>query len=359
MKRVVVAMSGGVDSSVAAALMQRAGHEVLGVTMTLASSGESPTPAARGCCSVWDVHDAEKVCWRLGLRHYVFNLREEFQRDVVGNFLEEYARGRTPNPCARCNTHIKFEAFLEQARMLGADWIVTGHYARLRRDPGTGRVRLLRGRDVHKDQSYVLAGLRPDQLALSRFPVGELVKEQVRELARELGLGVAEKPESQDLCFVPDGDTAGFLRRHLGEGRPGPIQDREGRVLGTHPGLQYFTVGQRKGLGLSTPRPVYVLELDTARNTLVVGGADEVLERSLEVEEVRWLAPGPVPRARVQVRSTSRGDLAGLVDLGGGRVRVDFDRPQRALTPGQAAVFYRRDEVLGAGILHRVLRPGS
>lgn len=355
MKRVMVAMSGGVDSSVAAALVQRAGHEVVGVTMTLAPSDTGPTPAARGCCSVWDVNDAEKVCWRLGIRHYVFNLREEFERHVIGNFLEEYARGRTPNPCARCNSHIKFDHFLERSRMLGADWIVTGHYARLRRDRASGRVRLLRGRDPRKDQSYVLAGLRPEQLELARFPIGEMPKERVREVARELGLGVADKPESQDLCFVPDGDTVGFLRRHLGEGRPGPILDSQGRELGVHPGLQYFTVGQRKGLGIVGRQPRYVLELDVVQNALVVGVVEEVLEREMEVEDVNWLAE-PMGRARVQYRSTSRGELATLEPLGERAVRVRFDRPQRALSPGQGAVFYRRDEVLGGGLIARTGR---
>lgn len=357
MSRVMVAMSGGVDSSVAAALMQQAGHEVLGVTMTLSPSDTRPTPAARGCCSVWDVNDAEKVAWKLGIRHYVFNLRDEFEKHVIGNFLEEYARGRTPNPCSRCNSHIKFDHFLDRARMLGADFIVTGHYARLRRDAGTGRMRLLRGRDRRKDQSYVLAGLRQEQLQHVRFPVGEHTKERIREIARDLGLGVADKAESQDLCFVPDGDTAGFLRRHLGEGTPGPILDADGRELGRHHGLQYYTVGQRKGLGIQTATPRYVVQLDVRQNAVVVGEADQVLEREMVVSDVNWLAQ-PTGRARVQYRSTSPGDLATLTPGDEGLV-VRFDRPQRALTPGQNAVFYRRDEVLGGGVIEVTRRRKS
>ncbi len=357
MSRVLVAMSGGVDSSVAAALMQREGHEVIGATMTLAPSHAEPTPAARGCCSLWDVHDAEKVCWRLGIPHYVFNLREEFARHVIGDFLEEYACGRTPNPCSRCNSLIKFDAFLERARMLGAEQIVTGHHARLRLDRGSGRTRLLRGRDARKDQSYFLAGLRPYQLAAARFPIGEFSKERVRQIARELGLGVADKTESQDLCFVPDGDAARFLRRHLGPGRPGPIVDQRGALLGTHPGLQYFTVGQRKGLGVFGPRPLYALELDGARNTLLVGEAEGLLHREMDVGEVNWLVDEPARRARVQFRSASSGGLATLSRLDDCGVRVRFDGHQRALCPGQAAVFYRRDEVLGGGMIARVERP--
>lgn len=346
----MVAMSGGVDSSVAAALMCRAGHEVIGVTMTLASTS---APGARGCCSVWDVKDAEKVAWKLGIPHYVFNLREEFGRQVVGDFLEEYARGRTPNPCRRCNVYIKFDQFRARAGELGAERIVTGHHARIRREPETGRARLLRGRDPRKDQSYVLAGLSQEQLAGSLFPVGELQKERVRALARELGLGVADKAESQDLCFIPDGDTAGFLARSLPEAAPGPILDLRGVEVGQHRGLPFYTVGQRRGLGLSGGEARFVLRLDVQQNAVVVGPDEALREREMLVEEVRWLAPAPPERARIQVRSTSRGGLGRIEAFPGGRARVRFDQAQRALAPGQAAVFYRRDEVLGGGIIER------
>ncbi|MEW6282875.1 MAG: tRNA 2-thiouridine(34) synthase MnmA [Candidatus Eremiobacterota bacterium] len=347
MSRVVVAMSGGVDSSVAAALMQRQGHEVIGVTMTLAPAEEQP-PVARGCCSVWDVTDAEKVAWKLGIPHYVFNLRNEFEQHVIRDFVEEYGRGRTPNPCRRCNQHIKFDHLLERARALGASAVVTGHYARLRAGPN-GRIRLLRGKDPRKDQSYVLASLTQSQLRGVRFPIGELTKVEVRQLARELGLGVADKAESMDLCFIPDGDTSGFLSRRLAP-RPGPIRDPEGHVLGRHQGLSRYTVGQRKGLGVSGTEPRYVLALNVVDNSLVVGDGELLLDREMVVEELNWIAPEPPERARVQVRSSSPGGMA-RVQVHEGQARVRFDRPQRALTPGQAAVFYRRHDVLGGGTI--------
>lgn len=342
MGRVAVALSGGVDSAVAAALIQRQGHEVLGVTMVLMPSDSGPTCAA--------VRDAAAVCRRLGIAHHLVDFRQEFARSVVGHFLGEYARGRTPNPCARCNARIKFGLLLEHARALGAEALVTGHHARLRRDPVSGRVRLLRGRDPRKDQSYFLACLTPQQLALARFPVGEMDKVRVRELARAWGLEVADRADSQDLCFVPGGDTAGFLEEHLG-GTPGAILDEQGRVLGAHRGLHRFTVGQRRGLGLRTDRPVYALSLDAARNCLVVGPGEHLLEREMELEEVHWLVDQPVGRARVQYRSTRRGEPATLESTGTGRLTVRFERPQRGLAPGQLAVFYRRDEVLGQGTI--------
>lgn len=351
MSRVVVAMSGGVDSSVAAALMQQAGHEVIGVTMTLSPSESREAPAGRGCCSVWDVTDAEKVAWKLGIRHYVFNLRREFQQHVIDDFLAEYRRGRTPNPCRRCNQHIKFDHLLARARSLGAEAVVTGHYARRRTDPETGLVRLLRGKDRRKDQSYVLASLTQEQLRSIRFPIGEHSKERVRDMARELGLGVADKKESMDLCFIPDGDTSGFLNRHLPSQEPGPIYDSSGKKLGEHAGLSSYTVGQRKGLGIHGTSPRYVLALKVVDNSLVVGSREELLEKEMLVDEVNWVVPGAHHRARVQYRSTPPGAMASL-ERGAEAVRVRFDRAQPALSPGQAAVFYYRNEVLGGGSIH-------
>jgi len=353
MSRVMVAMSGGVDSSVAAALMLAEGHEVLGVTM-IAVSPSDAHPDDPGPPPTEQVREARRVCRLLGIPHHVLDLREEFAREVIGDFLEESRRGRTPNPCGRCNSRIKFGVLLERVRALGAQTLVTGHYARLRTDPASGRLRLLRGRDPQKDQSYFLARLRKDQLAQVRFPIGQFPKQRVREMARELGLPVAEKADSQDLCFIPDGGTADFLRRGLGQGTPGPILDRAGRLLGTHAGLELFTVGQRRGLGVCGSERLYVLEVDPERNALVLGQAQDLLHRGMEVEEVNWFLDQPPPRARVQFRSTSRGELAALTILPGGRVQVRFDRPQRALCPGQWAVFYRRDEVAGAGVIARI-----
>ncbi len=356
-RRVLVAMSGGVDSSVAAALMLQEGYDVIGVTMTLSPSESqgltasgAPAPASRGCCSVWDVTDAEKVAWKLGIPHYVFNLRSEFEKHVIDDFVAEYARGRTPNPCRRCNQHIKFDHLLERARDLGAEAVVTGHYARLRRH-AQGYVRLLRGRDERKDQSYVLASLRQEQLEWIRFPVGELTKDEVRDVARRLELGVADKAESMDLCFIPDRDTAGFLAGRLENVQPGEIRDTGGQIVGQHRGLPFYTVGQRKGLGLTTTSPRYVLELDVVNNRMVVGEQAELLERSMIVDELSWVVPTRHARARVQFRAHSGGAPAALELQGPDRLAVRFDQPQKALTPGQAAVFYRRGEVLGGGTI--------
>ncbi|MGE0488533.1 MAG: tRNA 2-thiouridine(34) synthase MnmA [Vulcanimicrobiota bacterium] len=353
MSRVVVAMSGGVDSSVAAALMKKAGHEVIGVTMTLSPSESQAAPSGRGCCSVWDVTDAEKVAWKLDIPHYVFNLRQEFQKHVIDDFVEEYRQGRTPNPCRRCNQHIKFDHLLERARELGADRVITGHYARIRK--AADRCRLLRGKDRKKDQSYVLASLTQEQLRHIEFPLGGYTKAEIRQLARDLELGVADKKESMDLCFIPDGDTAGFLSKQLGQTEPGAIVDSSGKPLGEHRGLPYYTVGQRKGLGIHSDRPRYVLALNVVDNTLVVGDSEELLEGEMVVDELNWIAPAPPARARVQYRSTHPGDLANL-ESDVGFVRVLFDRAQRALSPGQAAVFYFRNEVLGGGTIAAVGR---
>lgn len=351
LKRVVVAMSGGVDSSVAAALMHQQGYEVIGITMTLSPQETQAAPAGRGCCSVWDVNDAEKVAWKLGIRHYSFNLREEFQQHVIDDFVQEYARGRTPNPCRRCNQHIKFDHLMRRAQELGAEKVVTGHYARIVHDEAAGVHRLLRGRDPKKDQSYVLASLTQEQLAHTWFPIGELEKSEVRRLAEELGLtSVAHKAESQDLCFIPDGDTAGYLRQHLPQAeRKGQIVERDGTPLGEHQGLAYYTVGQRKGLGIATGKPRYVLELRVASNQLVVGDEEELLQSHMVVDELNWLQARP-SRAYVKFRHQTPGAEAALEGRGES-VRVDFDTPQKALTPGQVAVFYHGDEVLGGGTI--------
>lgn len=358
MTRVVVAMSGGVDSSVAAALMKQAGHEVIGVTMSLAPNDKSSAHKGRGCCSVWDVTDAEKVAWKLDIPHYVFNLREEFERFVISDFVSEYEKGRTPNPCRRCNQHIKFDHLLARAEALDAEAVVTGHYARIEKHPSEDRFRLLRGHDLAKDQSYVLASLTQKQLSRIQFPVGLYGKAEIRKMAEELELGVAHKKESMDLCFIPDGDTAGFLSSRMDQ-PSGPILDAaSGSVLGEHKGLGVYTVGQRKGLGIHgkkgahTGKPRFVLELRVADNTLVVGEAAQLAKAGMRVDELNWIAPGFPEKATVQYRSTHRGCGSRLE---GSRedeeISVHFDEPQSALSPGQAAVFYEGDEVLGGGTI--------
>jgi tRNA-uridine 2-sulfurtransferase len=360
MTRVVVAMSGGVDSSVAAALMKQQGHEVIGVTMTLSPNEESSAHKGRGCCSVWDVTDAEKVAWALDIPHYVFNLRDAFEKHVISDFVSEYEKGRTPNPCRRCNQHIKFDHLLDRAEALDAEAVVTGHYARVEKHPSEDRYMLLRGHDMAKDQSYVLASLTQAQLSKIIMPVGMYGKADIRKLAEDLKLGVAHKKESMDLCFIPDGDTAGFLNKRMKTLVPGPIKDVSGETLGEHQGLGAFTVGQRKGLGIATGKPRYVLELKVADNTLVVGGADDLERVGMRVDELNWVDPSFASglstgqKASIQYRSTHRGAPGRLIGSPDSEeIEVHFDEPQSALSPGQAAVFYRDDEVVGGGTISK------
>jgi tRNA-specific 2-thiouridylase len=346
-KRVLVAMSGGVDSSVAAALMVARGFEAVGVTLRLVDAGP-------GCRSRADADDARRVAEHLGMRFLVADYAERFRREVVEPFADEYLAGRTPIPCVTCNASFKFESLLERGRALGASGVASGHYARVDRDPETGLCRLRRAEDASKDQSYFLFRLGQDQLAALHFPLGEMKKTEVREVARGLGLANADKPESQEICFIPDGDYTAAVERIRPGALPGPgeLVDGSGRVLGRHRGVHRFTVGQRRGLGLSAPDPLYVTAVDAERNRVRVGGADELLVRGACVERVSWIAGGPPPRslrASVQVRHRHQGASAEVEPLDGARVRVHFERPVRAVAPGQAAVFYQGDTVLGGG----------
>jgi len=354
--RIAVAMSGGVDSSVAALLLHQEGRALVGISLQLHDRGEG-SPARFGrCCSPRDFLDARQVADQLGVPFYVLNLEEEFRRAVLDDFIREYAEGRTPIPCAHCNSSVKFGDLLRRARTLGCDAVATGHYARVRLDPATGRPRLLRGVDREKDQSYFLFGLTREQLERAIFPVGDLMKTEVRSLAAGAGLAVAAKAESQDICFVSEGGGyRDFLEREFKGGiRAGEIVDREGTVLGTHEGIHLFTIGQRKGLGLAGSKPWYVLEIRPQERKIVVGSESDQYRSEFRVSRVNWIAGEPPSRpeeATVQVRHRHPGAEALLGPAGKEELRVRLRTPQRAVTPGQAAVFYRDDEVLGGGFI--------
>jgi tRNA-specific 2-thiouridylase len=349
--RVVVAMSGGVDSSVAAALLVDAGHEVLGLSMQLYDQRASPE-AFGSCCSLSDLHDARRVATTLGFPHYMLNFEAQFRETVVADFVREYAAGRTPIPCVHCNSGLKFAELVERAAGFDAAWVATGHYARVLRDQETGRYRLQRGIDPGKDQSYFLFSLTQDQLAHALFPIGALTKPEVRAYAERKGLLVANKPDSHEICFVPDGDTAGFVARHLDEIREGAIEDSGGKVLGQHGGVHRFTVGQRKGLGLSTGVPLYVLRVDAADSRVVVGSREELGGRELHASRVNWIAGTPPDgdiRATVRIRHRHQDAPAHVEADGPDRAHVTFDEPQTAIAPGQAVVFYDDADVIGGG----------
>ena len=348
-------MSGGVDSSVAAALLAQAGHDVIGLSMQLYdNSGQSGGEGGYGsCCSLDDLHDAGRVARRLGIPHYIVNFEHEFQQTVVANFVEEYAAGRTPIPCSHCNSDLKFATLLDRSRGFGAEVVATGHYARIAVDPQTGLRVLRRGLDAGKDQSYFLFSLTQEQLAAASFPVGDLSKAAVRDIARSLDLAVADKPDSQEICFVPDGDYASFVERKMGERHTGgTIVNQQGDVLGSHAGVHRFTVGQRKGLGIAASQPLYVLQLRPAEKTVVVGPRPELEQMTLTASRVNWISgtPPEAPlRMAAQIRHRHQPSPGCVLALGDGRAAVEFDAPVTAVTPGQAVVFYDGDVVVGGG----------
>ncbi|HEY3490751.1 MAG TPA: tRNA 2-thiouridine(34) synthase MnmA [Candidatus Deferrimicrobiaceae bacterium] len=347
--RVLAAMSGGVDSSVAAMLLKREGWDVVGVTMDLFGGGTAPEGK---CCSYDDRQDARRVCDALGIPFYVLNMKDAFREMVVDPFIREYASGRTPNPCTLCNERLKFGALMRKADELGAEMIATGHYAIIRRGPGP-RCRLLASSDARKDQSYFLFSLDEQRLSRILFPVGELAKTQVRALAAEAGLPISEKAESQDICFVPDGDYGAFLARNGIEAPEGDFVDTHGKVLGRHRGVTRYTVGQRKGLGVSAPEPLFVVRIDGLRNRVVLGKASESSSTTTRVDSASFVAGDPPAaefRALARIRYRHPGVLSTVSVLEAGRsLSVRFDEPQRGVAPGQALVLYDGDEVVGGG----------
>ncbi len=360
---VAVAMSGGVDSSTVAAVLTQQGRPIVGLTMQLWNQRRLPElqgegPAQHRCCSLDDVYDAKRVAQHLNFPHYVVNFEDQFEQRVVRPFVEQYLAGRTPIACTNCNTDVKFEPLLLMARQIGAERLATGHYARIRRNEQTGRYELLRARDDSKDQSYFLWGLTQEQLSRSEFPLGELTKEEVRALAREVNLPVAEKPESMELCFVPNGNYVQFIHAYSREvGKPisdaeGDIVTEDGTVLGRHTGVHNYTIGQRKGLGFATGKPVYVLAIDPEKNRVVVGEDDSLHTTSFEIENVNWISiaePATPLRAQVKIRHKHDPSPATVEALPGNFARITFDAPQRAITPGQAAAIYSGDIVLAGG----------
>jgi len=351
--RIVVAMSGGVDSSVAAALLADEGHDVIGVSMQLYDQRDGQTSFG-SCCSLDDLHDARRVAAAINIPHYIVNFERQFNEQVVANFVGEYAVGRTPLPCAHCNSDLKFATLADRARGFGADAVATGHYARVERDERTGRLLLTRGVDPAKDQSYFLFSLTQEQLGMARFPVGDRPKDAVRDYARARQLPVADKPDSQEICFIPDNDYRSFVAKQLpAGGGDGVFVDEHGRVLGTHDGIHRFTVGQRKGLGLASTSgtPMYVLALRPAEQQVVVGPKASLEQTRLVASGVNWIAPEPAApiRAHVQIRHRHQPAAATVRSLGDARAEVVFETPQLAVTPGQAAVFYDGDAVIGGG----------
>lgn len=352
-------MSGGVDSSVAAALLKEQGYDVVGVTMNLFSLPKDycRSEKLKSCCGWKATEDAHQVALSLGISHYVVDFRKPFEKSVITDFCEEYAQGRTPNPCIRCNQHIKFDVLLKKMKALEADYFATGHHARIEYDKKNVRYILKKGKDRKKDQSYFLYAMTQKQLSRTLMPIGDLTKEEVRKKAQSFDLPVAERPESQEICFVPDNDYVGFLQSRIpGAFRPGPVIDSENRTLAEHKGIVHFTIGQRRGMGISAPYPLYVLSILSERNTIVVGPEKELYGRTLMASRLNMISFEKITellKVKARIRYKHKEEQALVTPLDSDKVRVEFERSQRAIAPGQSVVFYDGDTVVGGGIIDR------
>ncbi|PRR78925.1 tRNA-specific 2-thiouridylase MnmA [Clostridium liquoris] len=358
-KKVVLGMSGGVDSSVSAYLLQQQGYEVIGVTMQIWQSDEEYEEREGGCCSLSSVNDARRVAYKLGIPFYVMNFKEEFKEKVIKNFVEEYKKGRTPNPCIACNKYIKFDSFLKRAMNLGGDYIATGHYARIEENE-QGRFIIKKGVDPRKDQSYVLYNFTQFQLKHTLMPCGGYNKNEIRSIAKDIGLNVYNKKDSQDICFIPDNDHGRFIKKEIGEEiKEGYFVDKSGTVLGTHKGIVYYTIGQRKGLGIALKKTMYVVKIDAEKNQITLGGNEELFKKEFISRDLNFipfdnlLSPMEVD---VKVRY-SNGSSKGLISpLENGKVKIQLYNPHRAITKGQSVVFYSGEVLVGGGIIERILQ---
>lgn len=353
--KVMIGMSGGVDSSVAAAILKKEGYDVIGVTLKIWPDDAYGTQPERGCCSLAAVEDARRVAFKLGIPYYVLNFQDIFKDNVIDYFVDQYTKGRTPNPCIACNRFVKFGSMLEKAVSMGIDRIATGHYAIIEKDPSSGRYLLKKSVTDKKDQTYALYNMTQYQLERTLMPIGRYDKETVRNIAREMGFHVAAKPDSQEICFIPDNNYGDFLQSNAKEPvKPGKFVDTKGNVLGEHKGLIYYTVGQRKGLGISFGKPMYVVRLDIGNNAVVLGEAGEEYSIGLIASDLNWIAFEKLDKpiaARAKVRYSAKEAEAMVSPLEDGKVSVCFEKPQRAITPGQSVVFYDGDVVLGGGII--------